>query len=114
MDRIAGYISEAGYKRKLAKIYLSRLGRCSAHIMRRAVAAAIKGTPELANKSISPHVLRHTLAMTLLRSGVDLLKIQAWPGHSQVATTHRYAVADVEMMCRGLDKAGIADKQPAR
>ena len=82
--------------------------------MRRAVAAAIKGTPELANKSISPHVLRHTLAMTLLQSGVDLLKIQAWPGHSQVATTHRYAVADVEMMCRGLDKAGIAHKQPAR
>jgi integrase/recombinase XerD len=91
---------------------LTRFG--ATHIMRRAVAAAIKGTPELANKSISPHVLRHTLAMTLLQSGVDLLTIQAWLGHSQVATTHRYAAADVEMMRRGLDKAGIADKQPAR
>ena len=91
---------------------LTRFG--ATHIMRRAVATAIKGTPELADKSISPHVLRHTLAMTLLQSGVDLLTIQAWLGHSQVTTTHRYAAADVEMMRRGLDKAGIADKQPAR
>jgi integrase/recombinase XerD len=46
----------------------------------------------------------------LLQSGVDLLTIQAWLGPSQGATTHRYAAADVEMMRRGLDKAGIADK----
>jgi len=52
--------------------------------------------------------------MTLLQSGVDLLTIQAWLGHFQVATTHRYAAADVEMMRRGLDKAGVAGKQPAR
>jgi integrase/recombinase XerD len=52
--------------------------------------------------------------MTLLQSGVDLLTIQAWLGHSQVATTHRYAAADVEMMRRGLDRAAISGKQPAR
>ena len=63
--------------------------------------------PALARKPISPHVFRHSLAMTLLQSGVDLLTIQAWLGHAQVATTHRYAAADVEMMRRGLDKAGI-------
>ncbi len=91
---------------------LTRLG--ATHIVRRAVAAATHDKPELASKSISPHVLRHTLAMTLLQSGVDLLTIQAWLGHAQVATTHRYAAADVEMMRRGLDKAGVAGKQPAR
>jgi integrase/recombinase XerD len=52
--------------------------------------------------------------MTLLQSGVDLLTIQAWLGHSQVATTHRYAAADVEMMRRGLDMAGVSGKLPAR
>jgi integrase/recombinase XerD len=52
--------------------------------------------------------------MTLLQSGVDLLTIQAWLGHSQVATTHRYAAADVEMMRHGLYKAGVSGKQPAR
>ncbi len=44
----------------------------------------------------------------LLQSGVDLLTIQAWLGHAQVATTHRYAAADVEMMRKGLEKAGVA------
>ena len=91
---------------------LTRFG--ATHIVRRAVATATANAPELARKSISPHVLRHSLAMTLLQSGVDLLTIQAWLGHAQVATTHRYAAADVEMMRRGLDKAGVAGKQPAR
>ena len=101
--------------RSSSALTASRLTRFGAtHIVRRAVAAATTNMPELAGKSISPHVLRHTLAMTLLQSGVDLLTIQAWLGHSQVATTHRYAAADVEMMRRGLDKAGVAGKQPAR
>ncbi|QXX76695.1 Tyrosine recombinase XerC (plasmid) [Methylovirgula sp. HY1] len=52
--------------------------------------------------------------MTLLQSGVDLLTIQAWLGHSQVATTHRYAAADVEMMRRGLEKAGVSGADAAR
>ena len=52
--------------------------------------------------------------MKLLQSGVDLLTIQAWLGHSQVATTHRYAAADVEMMRRGLDKAGVSGQHAAR
>ncbi|WP_234710170.1 hypothetical protein [Sinorhizobium medicae] len=52
--------------------------------------------------------------MTLLQPGVDLLTIQTWLGHAQVATTHRYAAAEVEMMRRGLYKAGVAGSQPAR
>ena len=91
---------------------LTRFG--ATHIVRRAVAAATMKVPELASKSISPHVFRHSLAMMLLQAGVDLLTIQAWLGHAQVATTHRYAAADVEMMRRGLDKAGITGKQPPR
>lgn len=91
---------------------LTRFG--ATHIVRRAVAEATLSKPELAAKTISPHVLRHTLAMTLLQAGVDLLTIQAWLGHAQVATTHRYAAADVEMMRRGLDMAGVVGCQPAR
>ncbi|KKW90593.1 tyrosine-type recombinase/integrase [Sphingobium chungbukense] len=91
---------------------MTRFG--ATHIVRRAVAMAANVQPGLARKGVSPHVLRHTLAMTLLQSGVDLLTIQAWLGHSQVATAHRYAAADVEMMRRGLNEAAIAGKQPAR
>jgi integrase/recombinase XerD len=91
---------------------LTRFG--ATHVVRRAVATATLARPELARKTISPHVFRHSLAMKLLQSGVDLLTIQAWLGHSQVATTHRYAAADVEMMRRGLDKAGVSGQHAAR
>lgn len=91
---------------------LTRFG--ATHIVRRAVTAASIRMPELGCKRVSPHVLRHSLAMTLLQSGVDLLTIQAWLGHAQVATTHRYAAADVEMMRRGLDQAHVAGKGGAR
>ncbi|MFC3320595.1 tyrosine-type recombinase/integrase [Mesorhizobium cantuariense] len=85
--------------------HLTRFG--ATHIVRRAVAKAAAIRPDLADKPISPHIFRHSLAMRLLQSGVDLLTIQAWLGHAQVATTHRYAAADVEMMRKGLEKAGI-------
>lgn len=91
---------------------LTRFG--ATHIVRRAVAAASSRAPELTRAPISPHVFRHSLAMILLQSGVDLLTIQAWLGHAQVATTHRYAAADAEMMRRGLDKAHIRGSPTAR
>jgi site-specific recombinase XerD len=91
---------------------LTRFG--ATHVVRRAVTVASAKLPDLKRKRISPHVLRHSLAMTLLKSGVDLLTIQAWLGHAQVATTHRYATADVEMMRRGLKKAGVPGKSTAR
>jgi integrase/recombinase XerD len=91
---------------------LTRFG--ATHVVRRAVATASALQPGLARKIVSPHVLRHTLAMTLLQSGVDLLTISAWLGHAQVTTTQRYAAADVEMMRRGLDRAAVSGEQPTR
>ncbi|RWH95509.1 MAG: integrase/recombinase [Mesorhizobium sp.] len=91
---------------------LTRFG--ATHIVRRAAAEAVAIRPALADKPISPHIFRHSLAMKLLQSGVDLLTIQAWLGHAQVATTHRYAAADVEMMRNGLEKAGVAGDHGVR
>ena len=42
-------------------------------------------------RTISPHVFRHTTAMHLLESGVDINVIRAWLGHVSLDTTHRYA-----------------------
>ncbi|MER8887260.1 hypothetical protein [Mesorhizobium sp. M0816] len=75
--------------------------------MRRAAAQAVTISPALADKPISSPHLPALPGHELLQSGVDLLTIQAWLGHAQVATTHRYATADVEMH-KGLDKAGVA------
>lgn len=50
--------------------------------------------PELIPEPFSPHCLRHSKAMHLLKSGVPLIYIRDFLGHSQIATTEVYAKAD--------------------
>ena len=52
--------------------------------------------PALANRSISPHTIRHTTATHLLRSGVDINTIRAWLGHVSIDTTNIYAEVDLQ------------------
>jgi site-specific recombinase XerD len=69
-----------------------------------AVATATKVYPELANRSISPHTIRHTTAMHLLQAGVDISVIALWLGHESPVTTHQYVEADLAMKERALAK----------
>ncbi len=91
---------------------LTRFG--ATHVVRRAVKRGAERAPQLARMNVSPHLVRHTLAMHLLQSGVDLVTIQAWLGHAQVATTHRYAEANVEMMRRSLEQANVSPRAAPR
>ena len=50
--------------------------------------------PSLSKKQVSPHVLRHTCAMIVLRSTQDIRKVSLWLGHSDLATTEIYTRAD--------------------
>jgi len=68
-----------------------------------AVKTAAKRCPELAEKRISPHVVRHSTAMHLLQSGVDITVIALWLGHESPATTHTYIEADLAMKERALE-----------
>jgi site-specific recombinase XerD len=89
-----------------------RLTRHGAHrIVRRAAAVASKACPSLASRAVSPHTLRHTAAMRLLQSGVDLAVIAAWLGHVSLDTTHGYVEADVEMKRRALEKCEAPETQ---
>jgi integrase/recombinase XerD len=67
-----------------------------------AVRSAALQFPELALRRVSPHILRHSLAMSLLQSGVDITVIALWLGHESVLTTHMYIEADLEMKDRAL------------
>jgi site-specific recombinase XerD len=62
-----------------------------------AVTAASEQCPSLARRQISPHTIRHTTAMHLLQSGVDIAVIAMWLGHEDTATTHIYLEADLAM-----------------
>lgn len=75
--------------------------------LRVAVAKASARCPSLAARRISPHTLRHTTAMHLLQSGVDITVIALWLGHKDTATTHLYIEADLatkEAALRRLDQ----------
>ena len=53
---------------------------------------------------ITPHVFRHSTAMSLLQSGIDISTIAIWLGHESIITTHKYMVADLRLKENALKK----------
>ncbi len=76
-------------------------------------AAAIK-YPALSDRAVTPHVIRHTTAMHLLQSGVDITVIALWLGHEDTATTHMYIEADLTMKEQALMKLQPTGAPPGR
>ena len=70
-------------------------------VERYAQQAALK-TPTIRAKHVSPHRIRHTPAMHLLRSGVDINTIRVWLGHVSLETTYVYAESDLKMKAKAL------------
>ncbi|RRY15656.1 integrase [Brucella anthropi] len=69
-----------------------------------AVNMAASKEPALIGRAVTPHVIRHTTAMHLLQSGVDITIIALWLGHEDTATTHMYVEADLTMKEQALMK----------
>jgi integrase/recombinase XerD len=82
-------------------------------IDKHAVVASL-GCPSLAEKRVTPHVLRHTLAMDLLHHGVDRSVIALWLGHESVETTVIYLQADMKLKEQALAKSNATDAQAIR
>lgn len=56
-------------------------------------------------KVVSPHQLRHSKAMHMLKAGTDLIYIRDFLGHSQISTTEVYAKADTGMKRQAIESA---------
>ena len=69
-----------------------------------AVAAARQTCPSLRKRRVFPHLIRHSTAMHLLQSGVDITVIALWLGHESTVTTHMYVEADLNMKKRAIAK----------
>lgn len=63
---------------------------------------AAASCPSLCRKRVTPHVLRHTTAVTLLQAGVDRAVIALWLGHEGIETTQMYLDADLSTKQRAL------------
>jgi site-specific recombinase XerD len=68
--------------------------------------------PSLKKKRVTPHVLRHTLAMTLLQAGVDRSVIALWLGHESIETTQIYFDADLALKEKVLAKTTQGGQPP--
>jgi integrase/recombinase XerD len=76
--------------------------------------AAQQRCPSISAKTITPHVLRHTTAMTLLRAGTDTSVIALWLGHEKTDTVQIYLHADLALKERALARTTPPGAAPGR
>ncbi|CAM4425868.1 site-specific integrase [Paenibacillus alkaliterrae] len=85
------------------------------YIVKKYADEAIQKAPELFPDKLSPHCYRHSKAVHLLQSGVNLIYIRDFLGHVDIQTTEIYARIDGEMKRKALEKSTnnvVSDKLP--
>ena len=75
------------------------------YILEKHVNAARKSCPSMIAKRISPHVLRHSCALSILEATKDLRKVSLWLGHANMQTTEIYTRTDPSIKLEALDAA---------
>ena len=76
-------------------------------ILKKYADRARKINPALIPETVTPHVLRHSKAMHLLQSGVNLIYIRDFLGHTSISTTEIYARVDSKLKREALEKAYV-------
>lgn len=99
------YAAHGGYP-----LFCNRIGKKLtragvAYILSKYMAQAKATGANALPESISPHCLRHSKAMHLLQSGVNLVYIRDLLGHADVSTTEVYARADEHFKRKALEEA---------
>lgn len=84
-------------------------GRIKIHAGKAAAAC-----PSIAAKNVTPHVLRHTLAMRLQSAGAGGPSIALILGHESLASTRPYLHADLELKQKALDRTAPPNTKPGR
>lgn len=93
-------------------------GRLSRDAVERLVAKHATGAadscPSVKEKNVTPHTLRHTAAMSLLKAGVDTSVIALWLGHETPETTQVYLHADMTIKEQALARVHQPGTSPGR
>lgn len=110
VDAIHAYLAQRIPKNPATHyLFLNAQGVCItrfgiSHVINKYAVAAGAQCPSLNAKSITPHTIRHTTAMHLLRAGNDINMVRYWLGHANINTTHTYVEIDMEMKRKMLQK----------
>ena len=73
------------------------------YILRKHAKTAAARCPSLLTKHVSPHVLRHTCALTVLQATKDIRKVSLWLGHASMQTTEMYTRVDPSVKLEALE-----------
>jgi len=109
------YIEDYGLRlpeRELSPLFFNRVGEklTSAgitYVLNKYINSAKLINPELFPSIVSPHCLRHSKAMHLLQSGINLVYIRDFLGHKSIQTTEIYARADSKQKREALESVYI-------
>jgi len=102
------YLFVNSHRRKLSRFGI-------AHIVSKYVMLAAETCASLKKKKVTPHTFRHTTALHMIQSGVDITVVKDWLGHADIRTTSLYVEINVEMKRKALEKCpppGIVQKEP--
>ncbi len=75
------------------------------YILKKYIQKTVYYHPRLKDKRLHPHSIRHSTALHLLKSGVDLSTIANWLGHVSINTTNKYVTIDMEIKRKAIAKA---------
>jgi integrase/recombinase XerD len=84
------------------------------YILEKYVHIASKRCPSLTTKRISPHVLRHSCALTVLEATKDLRKVSLWLGHANMQTTEIYTRVDPSIRLEVLESVTAPNLRSGR
>ncbi|MEM9765153.1 MAG: tyrosine-type recombinase/integrase [Pseudomonadota bacterium] len=84
------------------------------HLVRKHCLTASRRCPSIGQKRVTPHTLRHSMAMDLLHHGVDQAVIALWLGHESVTTTQVYVHADMRMKEKALARVTAPESAAGR
>lgn len=84
------------------------------HLVHKHAVAAHQRRPSLRSKTVTPHTLRHSCAMALLQSGVDVATIALWLGHEGLESTKPYIHADLAAKERAIARTAPPATKPGR
>lgn len=73
------------------------------YILKKHAKTAAERCPSLAKKRLSPHVLRHSCALTVLEATKDVRKVSLWLGHANLQTTEMYTRVDPSIKLEALE-----------
>lgn len=98
-DKNCKYVFTSYKKQKLSRDAIEQ------RVKKYAVLAS-KECKSLSDKRVTPHVLRHSKAMTLLKNNQGRTMIKLWLGHKSIKSSEPYIHADTSMMEEGLIAVG--------